>query len=74
MLSHNVENRNCWSVIQIPMKHLKSEEFTVSLDFETSGACEFRYIIDETTWENEWGANRHVPSSFAGVENSVAEV
>ena len=71
---HLVGDFNNWSVIETPMKHLKSGEFTVTVDLETPGVYEFRYIVDETTWENEWEADRYVSSSFAGCENSVVEV
>jgi 1,4-alpha-glucan branching enzyme len=71
---HLVGDFNNWSIIETPMKHLKSGEFTVTVDLETPGAYEFRYIVDETTWENEWEADRYVPSSFAACENSVVEV
>jgi 1,4-alpha-glucan branching enzyme len=65
---------NNWSIIETPMKHLKSGEFTATIDLETPGAYEFRYIVDETTWENEWEADQYVPSSFADCKNSVVKV
>ena len=65
---------NNWSITETPMKPLKSGEFTVTIDLERHKAYEFRYIINRTEWENEWKADRYVPCSFAGCDNSVVEV
>ena len=71
---HLVGDFNNWSIIETPMKSLKNGEFTVTVDLKTPGFYEFRYIVNGTTWENEWDADRYVPSCFAGCENSVVEV
>jgi hypothetical protein len=65
---------NNWSITETPMKRLKNGEFTVTVDLETPKADAFRYILDGTEWENDWEADRYVPSSFAGSENAVVEV
>ena len=65
---------NNWSIIETPMKHLKNGEFTVTVDLETPKAYEFRYILDGTSWENDWEADRYAPSSFSDAENSVVDV
>ena len=65
---------NNWSIVETPMQHLKNGEFTVTVDLETPKAYEFRYILDGTDWENDWEADRYVPSSFADSDNSVVEV
>lgn len=65
---------NNWSITETPMKHLKSGDFTVTVDLDTGRAYEFRYIINGTTWENDWEADRYVTSCFAACENSVVEV
>ena len=71
---HLAGDFNNWSIVDTPMKHLKSGEFTVTVDLKTPRAYEFRYIINSSTWENDWEADRYVPSSFAGCDNSVVEV
>lgn len=65
---------NNWSIVETPMKSLKNGEFTVTVDLETGRAYEFRYIINGMDWENDWKADRYVPSTFADCENSVVEV
>lgn len=71
---HVVGDFNNWSITETPMKHLKSGEFTVTVDLDTGRAYEFRYIINGMNWENDWEADRYVPSRLANCDNSVVEV
>ena len=65
---------NNWSITETPMRPLKSGEFTVTVELDTSRAYEFRYLLDTKDWENDWEADRYVPSHFADCENSVVEI
>ena len=65
---------NNWSVTAHPMTHLKSGDFTLTLDLKIDEAYEFRYLIDGSKWENDWEADKYVPSPFPGNENSVVIV
>ena len=56
----------------ISMKPEK-DGFTASLDLNPGKEYEFRYLIDDKTWENDWSADKYVPSPY-GVENSVVVV
>ena len=64
---------NNWDVESIPMKRLKSGEFSVSLDLEKGKEYQFKYIIDGTAWLNETEADKFVPNEFQS-ENSVIVV
>lgn len=68
---HIVGEFNAWSTVATPMKRLKSGEFTVIVDLVPGQAYQFRYLIDQTTWENDWEADRYVRSDFGDFENSV---
>ncbi len=65
---------NNWGITETPMKPLKSGEFTVTVDLDTSRAYEFRYILDGIRWENDVEADRYVRSNFADCENSVVDI
>ena len=71
---HLVGDFNNWSITETPMKALKNGEFTVTLDLETRRSYEFRYLIDGMVWENDWRADRYLPSRFANCENSVVDL
>jgi len=65
---------NNWDEKLTPMALLKSGDFKVTLDLPIGQNYEFRYLIDETIWENDWDADHYVPSGFPGVDNSVVQV
>jgi 1,4-alpha-glucan branching enzyme len=54
----------------ILMKAAKNGTYTASVDLESGKEYAFRYLIDGSRWENDWEADKYVPSEF-GSENSV---
>jgi 1,4-alpha-glucan branching enzyme len=71
---HIVGEFNNWSTMETPMKRLKSGEFTAIVNLAAGHEYQFRYLIDQMTWENDWDADRYVKSDFGGSENSVVVV
>ena len=65
---------NDWSIDTVPMKKLKNGSFKITLDLEVGREYQFRYLIDETNWENDWDADNYVYSPFGDCENSVVIV
>ncbi len=56
----------------VPMK-VSKKEYKAVLELESGRNYEFRYLIDQNTWENDWAADDYVPTPF-GVDNSVVFV
>ncbi len=71
---HLAGDFNEWHAGQTPMKKLKNGDFTVTLDLPWNREYQFRYLIDQKTWENDWKADKYVPSGISGTENSVVVV
>ncbi len=65
---------NNWSIKDCPMKKLKSGTFTLELDLKANKEYQFRYLIDEKIWENDWQADKYVRSEYGNCENSVVIV
>jgi len=65
---------NDWDALATPMKKLKNGDFTATVDLERYKEYEFRYLKDEKEWENDWDADKHVPTPFGDSENSVIVV
>jgi len=63
---------NDWQ--EAPMKKLKSGDFSLTLDLETDNKYQFRYLVDEEKWENDWAADEYVPSPMSFEDNSVVVV
>jgi len=65
---------NDWNIYANRMKKLKSGEFTLTLELKPGKEYQFRYLIDETNWENDWNADKYVKSPFGDSDNSVVVV
>ena len=71
---HIVGEYNNWSTVETPMKRLKSGEFTAIVSLMPGQDYQFRYLIDQCTWENDWEADCYVKSNYGDCENSVVAV
>lgn len=66
---------NDWSQEVEPMKKLKSGDFTQTLSLETGKDYQFKYLINDTVWENDTEADKMVPNGIMeGEFNSVIEL
>jgi len=68
---HLVGDFNSWDTQATPMKKQRDGSFSVILDLEPGHEYQYRYLIDATKWENDWSADKYVPSAFGDIENSV---
>lgn len=64
---------NDWNIYATPMDPLKDGSFKKVLELDPGRAYEYRYLIDETIWENDWDADRYVRSTFGNCDNSVVD-
>ena len=71
---HVVGEFNDWDTLATPMKRLKSGDFTATVDLDLYREYEFRYLKDETKWENDWKADKYVSTPFGDSDNSVVIV
>lgn len=74
MHAHLVGEFNNWNIYATPMKKLEDGSFTVNLDLLCGRDYQFRYLINESTWENDWKADKYVPSPLGACDNSVVVV
>lgn len=65
---------NDWRKDATPMKRLKNGNYVTTLELEPGREYQYRYLIDHREWENDWNADKYVPSFFGGCENSVIVV
>ena len=55
----------------IEMKKLKSGEFKATIELPTEQSYQFRYLIDNKLWMNDWEADAYVNSGVSADDNSV---
>ena len=68
---HIVGEFNNWSTVETPMQRLKSGDLQAVMNLAPGRSYQFRYLIDQTTWENDWEADGYVQSDYGNCENSV---
>lgn len=68
--AHLVGDFNDWDEQNTPMTQLKDGRFTVTLELEKGREYQFRYLVDQTEWHNDWEADKYVANPFSG-DNSV---
>ena len=71
---HLVGDFNNWSATATPMKKLKDGSFTVVIDLPQGEEYQYRYLIDDGRWENDWNADKYVRSPLGDCDNSVIVV
>ncbi|NVM20805.1 MAG: isoamylase early set domain-containing protein [Desulfobacterales bacterium] len=62
---------NNWNAYDNPMKKLKNGNYTATLELESGREYQFRYLIDESRWENDWNADKYVKTPYGDGDNSV---
>jgi len=66
---------NAWSKKQaLSLSAKKDGSFATVIELPTGQSFEFRYLIDDSRWENDWTADAYVPSPFHGIFNSVVSL
>lgn len=62
---------NNWDVSANPMKSFKNGGFSTTIDLNRDREYQFRYLLDDTRWENDWTADKYIPSEAGDCDNSV---
>ncbi len=71
---HIVGDFNDWNIHGSPMKKTQNGDYTITLDLTPGKEYHFRYLIDESKWENDWNADKYVRSPYGDSDNSVVVV
>ena len=65
---------NNWDQKENPMKKGKNKIRSATVELKMGNEYHFRYLIDETQWENDTEADKYVPSGFPDSMNSVVVI
>jgi hypothetical protein len=63
-----------WNLSSTPMKKLKNGDFTATVILAKGTQYQFRYLLDDKAWENDWEADAYIPSPVSFADNSVVWV
>ena len=62
---------NSWNPDQNLMRADKHGHFNCTLELPVGKLYEFRYLIDDIHWVNEWDADAYAPTPYAEVYNMI---
>lgn len=62
---------NDWNWEQGFVMTVKKGEYSASADLASGRDYEFRYLVDNERWVNDWAADGYLPSPYFGTDNSV---
>lgn len=65
---------NNWDFESTKLRKQKNGTYAATLELETGAEYEYRYVIDGERWENDYAADKYVPSKVANADNSVVVV
>ena len=65
---------NNWDKKTSPLKRLKTGTFKITIDLPCGKEYQYRYLVDNSIWENDWAADKYVLSPYHDAENSVVIV
>ena len=65
---------NNWNVRNDPMEKQENQDYTITLDLKPGKEYQFRYLIDQSKWVNDWNADKYVKSPYTDSDNSVVVV
>jgi 1,4-alpha-glucan branching enzyme len=52
----------------------KEGRYSATIILQQGREYQFRYLMDGSRWENDWAADKYLPSSFGNADNSVVIV
>lgn len=62
---------NNWSTSATPMKRSKEGSFSVTIELEKGRSYQFRYLLEQSRWENDPDADGYLSTPFGDSQNSV---
>lgn len=71
---HLVGEFNNWDKNATSLKKQKNGAFSVTLTLETGREYQYRYLINQEKWENDWKADKYCVSPLGDCDNSVVIV
>jgi 1,4-alpha-glucan branching enzyme len=65
---------NDWNLRANPMEKVNTGDYVATLELKPGREYQFRYLIDESKWENDWNADKYVKNPYGDSDNSVVTV
>lgn len=71
---HLVGDFNNWDKTALPLRRSAEGGWETALSLDAGREYLFRYLLDGVRWENDWNADKYMPSPYGDSDNSVVIV
>lgn len=65
---------NNWDSSTHVLSKNKDGLYSITVVLDQGKEYQFRYLMDDFRWENDWAADKYLPSAYGNVDNSVVIV
>lgn len=65
---------NDWNYSDTELRKQKNGNYATTLELTPGEEYQYRYVLDGERWENDYEADKYVPSNVCSAENSVVVV
>ncbi len=65
---------NEWDTRAHLLKRQRNGDYTITLELKVGREYQYRYLIDNSRWENDYHADQYVKSPFGDCDNSVVSI
>ncbi|HOT61471.1 MAG TPA: isoamylase early set domain-containing protein [Treponemataceae bacterium] len=65
---------NNWNHDATILARNKEGLFSATVVLKQGHEYQFRYLMDDSRWENDWAADKYLPSTYGNADNSVVIV
>lgn len=62
---------NDWNLEAHPMKCLKDGSFSITISMEANRSYRFRYVLDDSSWHNDYEADSYIVNEYGGDDSVV---
>jgi 1,4-alpha-glucan branching enzyme len=63
---------NNWDKDANPLKKLRTGNFSTTLNLPCGREYRFKYLIDDSQWENDWHADHYALNPYGGYDSVVS--
>lgn len=65
---------NDWDASSLRLRKQKTGEYSATIELTPGQEYQYRYVLDDTRWENDHDADKYVPNNICSADNSVVVV
>lgn len=69
-----VADFNNWSIMANPMTFVEGVGYQATVELSPNQTYEYRYVLNDVAWYNDWAADGYVPNRLQNADNCVCSL